>query len=378
MNNKIYDSGIKTYNKNRIKTPKGNQYFKENEIFIDKKAKSTKKFSLNNKNNILYTNHNNINAINIINNNYNNIYLNDNKMRPNKHLVLDNSNFGIIHSGINKDKSLKKTKALKLIFNKSNNNEKYNENKYQFIIDRLKNEIEYYKNKNKVNSNPIITNSPQSLRKKRFNKNLFLMSNKYNTIKTYDNKSHTETSRKNLVNNYNETCHTNYISDNKLISDFSYKDNLKIYSNYVPKSYSNNFLSIDSSRTSKNESKKPIINYTQNISSPGINKSNNQLSNDIIYEIDNRNDKTSFVNLYNNKLYLNKRISSPLSLKKNIKKVGDTIFSNVKKECEEIGSNKYNYKDKFEKLKNRMNKLIENLFDIIDLQKNKLNKINKK
>ena len=52
MNNKIYDSGIKTYNKNRIKTPKGNQYFKENEIFIDKKAKSTKKFSLNNKNNI--------------------------------------------------------------------------------------------------------------------------------------------------------------------------------------------------------------------------------------------------------------------------------------------------------------------------------------
>ena len=81
-----------------------------------------------------------------------------------------------------------KSKALKLLFNK-NTNDKFNENKYQYIINRLKYEIEYYKNKNKVKSNQIISNSPKSFRKKIFNKNLFLNSNKYNTIKTYDNKS---------------------------------------------------------------------------------------------------------------------------------------------------------------------------------------------
>ena len=39
---------------------------------------------------------------------------------------------------------------------------------------------------------------------------------------------------------------------------------------------------------------------------------------------------------------------------------------------------KGNYKDKFEILKNRMNRLIGNLFDIIDLQQNKLNEFNNK
>lgn len=280
-------------------------------------------------------------------------------------------------STINNEKSLKKTKALKLIFDKSNN-EKLNENKYQFIIDRLKNEIEYYKNKNQNSSNKIITNSPKSFRKKGLNKNLFLMTNKYNTIKTYENKIYMETSRKNKSNHYYETYNNNNTIDKKLTSDFSYKNNLNIYSNYVPKSYSNNILNVNSNNSLKSNNKRSKINYMQNISSSVINKSNNYITNDIINEDDNNvKQKSSFANSYNHKLYLNDGLSCPLSLKKNFKNIDNNIIKNIEKD-NEIYLKKFNYRDKFENLKTRMNTLIGNLFDIIDLQKNQINKINKK
>ena len=326
---------------------------------------------------ILFTNQNNINAINIINNNYNNIYLDGNKIRQKNKIILNESNSGIMPSTINNEKSLKKTKALKLIFDKSNN-EKLNENKYQFIIDRLKNEIEYYKNKNQNSSNKIITNSPKSFRKKGLNKNLFLMTNKYNTIKTYENKIYMETSRKNKSNHYYETYNNNNTIDKKLTSDFSYKNNLNIYSNYVPKSYSNNILNVNSNNSLKSNNKRSKINYMQNISSSGINKSNNYITNDIINEDDNNvKQKSSFANSYNHKLYLNDVLSCPLSLKKNFKNIDNNIIKNIEKD-NEIYLKKFNYRDKFENLKTRMNTLIGNLFDIIDLQKNQINKINKK
>ena len=375
--NYIKDNNIikAAYYKERIKTPRENKNNKEYDYF--KKGKSKKKLSLNNKDKILFTNQNNINAINIINNNYNNIYLDGNKIRQKNKIILNESNSGIMPSTINNEKSLKKTKALKLIFDKSNN-EKLNENKYQFIIDRLKNEIEYYKNKNQNSSNKIITNSPKSFRKKGLNKNLFLMTNKYNTIKTYENKIYMETSRKNKSNHYYETYNNNNTIDKKLTSDFSYKNNLNIYSNYVPKSYSNNILNVNSNNSLKSNNKRSKINYTQNISSSGINKSNNYITNDIINEDDNNvKQKSSFANSYNHKLYLNDGLSCPLSLKKNFKNIDNNIIKNIEKD-NEIYLKKFNYRDKFENLKTRMNTLIGNLFDIIDLQKNQINKINKK
>ena len=121
--------------------------------------------------------------------------------------------------------------------------------------------------------------------------------------------------------------------------------------------------------------KRPKINFLQNTSSPGINNSNNYISKDIIFEDDNNNGKGSFANLYNQKLYLNGGISSPLSLKKNFKTKNNIV---VKFFVEEKDFNEANYKYKFENLKNRMNKLIGNLFDIIEIQKNKLDIINDK
>ena len=119
---------IKEYFKNRVQTPKENKKYRANEI-NEKKAKSTKKFGVNNGNQILYSNQNNINSINIINNNYNNIYLDSKGIKQNKNIYTDDKNYGIIISGNNKDKNLKKKKGLKLIFNKSNK-ETFNTNKY--------------------------------------------------------------------------------------------------------------------------------------------------------------------------------------------------------------------------------------------------------
>jgi hypothetical protein len=375
------DNIIKAYFKNRIQTPKGNKNYKIKEIINEKKAKSTKKFNMKDKNQILYSNQNNINAINIINNNYNNIYLDSKGIKQNKYINTDDKNYGIIISGNSKEKSLKKKKALKLIFNKSNK-ETFNANKYQFIINRLKNEIEFYKNKDNVGSNQIITNSPKSFRKKGFNKNLFLLTNQYNTIKTYDKKSIKENNMKNHNNNYNEAFNNNYIFDNKLTTDFSYKNNLNINnyneSNGVPKSSSNKFISIESNMTLKHMNKRSNINYLQNISSPGINKNNNYISNDNIIDDDNSNGKSSFADLYNNKFYLNKGFPSPLSLKKNIKNMNDNIYKYIGEKNNGNDLNESNYKDKFENLKNRMNKLVGNLFNIIEIQKNKLNKFNNK
>ena len=63
-------------------------------------------------------------------------------------------------------------------------------------------------------------------------------------------------------------------------------------------------------------------------------------------------------------------MTSPLSLKKNVININH-IFK---------GNDDSNYRDKFDKLKNRMNNLIGNLFDIIELQQNYLkeNNINNK
>ena len=101
---------IKEYFKNRVQTPKENKKYRANEI-NEKKAKSTKKFGVNNGNQILYSNQNNINSINIINNNYNNIYLDSKGIKQNKNIYTDDKNYGIIISGNNKDKNLKKKKA---------------------------------------------------------------------------------------------------------------------------------------------------------------------------------------------------------------------------------------------------------------------------
>ena len=189
----------------------------------------------------------------------------------------------------------------------------------------------------------------------------------------------TDTNRKNH-SNYNEKYDNNCKLENKLTSNFSYKNSLNINNfkeaKYEPKSISNNLISIDSNRTLKHMNKRPTINYIQNISSSGINSSNNYISKDIIYEDENSNSRSSFSNLYNQKLYLNGGMASPLSLKKKLKNINNNTFKYANKENEDIGFNESDFKYKFETLKNRMNKLIGNLFDIIEMQEIVHNKIN--
>ena len=134
--------------------------------------------------------------------------------------------------------------------------------------------------------------------------------------------------------------------------------------NLEPKSNTNNFISLDTNtnRTFKYSTKRPKLNYYHNTSTNGINKSNNYISNDIIYEDDNNNFKKSYANLKNIKL------SSPIGLKKKIA----TINFELNNYDGEIDNKDFNYKEKFELLKNRINILIGNLFNIIDFQKQKL------
>ena len=375
MNNNIDNN---SFNRNRIiQTPRENKF--PDEIINDKKAKSLKKFNISKKNNPILFN-NNINSINIINNNYNNIYLDTNKPIPNKDILLeDKSNLGLLTFGNVKEKSIKKSKALKLIFNHSiRDKEKFNENKYQYIIDRLKYEIDYYKNKSKVKSYPLGTNSPHSYRKKGINKNLFLASNKYNTIKTYDNNASADTKRKNKNSLYDTF-------NNKLITDFSYKNNLRINTNinsdinHVPKSNSNNLISINSNRIFKYANKRIKNEINQNPSLLGVNKSNNHISEEGVYETNmNTSGKSSFNNVHSYNIHVNSKICTPLSLKKNVKNINNIFKVMNKNKNYETDFNKDNYKDKFEILKNRMNRLIGNLFDIIDLQQHKLIEINNK
>ena len=375
MNNNIDNN---SFNRNRIiQTPRENKF--PDEIINDKKAKSLKKFNISKKNNPILFN-NNINSINIINNNYNNIYLDTNKPIPNKDILLeDKSNLGLLTFGNVKEKSIKKSKALKLIFNHSiRDKEKFNENKYQYIIDRLKYEIDYYKNKSKVKSYPLRTNSPHSYRKKGINKNLFLASNKYNTIKTYDNNASADTKRKNKNSLYDTF-------NNKLITDFSYKNNLRINTNinsdinHVPKSNSNNLISINSNRIFKYANKRIKNEINQNPSLLGVNKSNNHISEEGVYETNmNTSGKSSFNNVHSYNIHVNSKICTPLSLKKNVKNINNIFKVMNKNKNYETDFNKDNYKDKFELLKNRMNRLIGNLFDIIDLQQHKLIEITNK
>ena len=140
MKKKLNSLTEREYYKNRIETPKENNYINEINIFSEKKEKSIKKYNNKNKKELLLSNPNNINSINIINNNYNNIYLDSNKEKNCKILTFGNNT---------KDKPSTKSKTLKLVFNK-NIGEKFDENKYKYIIEKLKNEINYYKTKKKM------------------------------------------------------------------------------------------------------------------------------------------------------------------------------------------------------------------------------------
>ena len=383
-----------------------------------KKEKDDKTISLNNKNNIK--------SINIINNNYNNIIIN-NKLTPNKKLILGDKTFSINKKNYkiltigNKQKKLK-AEILKLTMkNQNKDKESDNESKYKLIINeknnlikKLKNELEYYKNQNQANlntnnnntiptkiihnkeleniKNKIYTNFSQQKKEIQYDNNNLFNYNKniYNNIKTNSNINFgtinniipmTEINLSNPINlNSIENSNSKY---NKLMPNYSLKNDLKL-KNKLTLDLNNYYNSIEfsSNRIYKNPLKSPKYLFTSNSINNNLkykldlNENNNINEYNAIINDERCVRKPSFNNLKKNKYFFNNILSTPFSLKKEIinKKIIDNhnLDSLTNNDLSNnISSTNFNdYKEKYENLKIRFNNLLENVFNLIENQNN--------
>ena len=175
------------------------------------------------------------------------------------------------------------------------------------------------------------------------------------------------------------------LEDNKLMFNYSLKNDLKLKNNKLTIDLNNNYNSIEANtnRIYKYTVKSPKLNFTIN----SINKNkkegnnldfnNNSINcNAITYE-DSIERKDSQQNLKKSNNYYNGFSPSSFSLKK--ERINKIMYDNNKNfdsfmdkdyNNNTISSSCFNYKDNFQNLKNRMTNLIENLFDLIELQKN--------
>ena len=490
----------KAKNNSNNESRKENKHMNINEESLNIKLLQKKVNNQSDKNAkpLFINNQNHIESINIINNNtnYKNIILN-NMLTPNKKLLIKDKNSSInkknikiehnvlydngnnanknFHTlGQNKQKNLNKNNAFKLIV--SNQEQQDNPNdidmKYKLIlyeknnlINKLKNEVEYYKNyyhNINMNMNIIIPNNNNNTieaNNNRFSlaindkknadgenirnriKNIFSLPkrdikfdnnhlmqhniNDYNTIKTFVKKVNSDNINFNsietakdfvpqLKNNFNtiENNNTKYNNNKLLLSNDSLKNDLVIKNNIEKNSTrtlnnifyrsnsntiqkkgrklklglqqsdltldmngngnNNNFNSIEANRNYQNnlKNKKHIIYSLNYLSSKtgSDNELDNHNNNGISID-DNINRKSD-----KNKHYLSNISSSPSSLYKDvgIRNIIDASNSGLLVGKNDNSEIKFNYKENFEKLKKRMNNLINNLFDLIEIQNKKV------
>ena len=359
----------------------------------------------------LYNNQNNFNSINIINNNYNNIIIN-NKLTPNKKLMIEDKTFSVnkknykfMNIGENNQKMLIKNShdkdndlefKYKLILNEKNN-----------LINKLRSEVNHYKSQNKnqlhspqhgaTNRNNIefddIRNRMRNIfsLQKKDNHNGYM--NDYNTIKTYVGKpisksknnikyNNFETSNNfmpqiNSPNSINLNSFDNngiYQYNNKLLFNYSLKNDMKL--NKIKLSLdinNNNYNSIETDRNYKFTLRSPKLIYS-NKNNNNNNFELNNYSNNYNYNYnamtfkDNMEAKPSFKNIKSSKYCFNSIATSPFYLQKGL--INDKVSDDNNNE---VASSSFNYKEKFDNLKKRMYKLIENLFELIDKQNNNIN-----
>ena len=464
-------------------------------------------------------NQNYIESINLIGNNFNykNIILNNmltpskkqflsdksssrnkNNIKIERNVLLDNSqtnkNFRTL--GQNKQKSVNKNIGLKLIINNhesegmSNNTNNTNdlEAKYKLmlneknnLINKLRNEVEYYKkyyHNINMNMNIILPNNSNTIEAHSINraalglnndkkniegenirsriKNIFSMPkrdikfnsnnntsnnliqyniNDYNTIKPFVNKINSDhninytnsegtkdfvSQIKNNFNTISDNTNMNSAEKKLLLSNDSLKNdmNLRINKNLDTKTLNNIFYR-SNSNTIQKKGRKLKLGFQQSELTLDINNNNNYNSIEanrnynknimknkkhIIYSLNMINSKTGSdneieFNTYQNKngmsnddiihgrsgydKYLfNKILSSPSSLYKN---KGSKILIDTNNNSGEIISKndinntinntsnftKFNYKENFDKLKQRMRTLVKNLFDLIEMENKK-------
>ena len=305
-----------------------------------------------------------------------------------------------------------------------NNQEQENDLKlkYKLIIDeknnlinKLKNKIYYYKNKNKEynpklnDSNSIyslfknnqkletVRNKIQEIYSQQKEKEIKLDNNLINNINEYNNIKVNNINNsedidvhmpqiiqpKNIALNSLEYNNKKYKLNNKLMFNYSLKNDLKL-KNKLTLDLSNNYNSIENNtnRIYKYQVKSPKFLITSN--SIHSNNNNNLIFNNNAITYDNKLDrKPSFQNIKKNKYNFNNIISVPFSLKKetiNKKIVANyNLDSFLDKDNNNNNSNNisytgFNYKEKYDNLKNRMTNLIENLFKLIENQNYNKNK----
>jgi hypothetical protein len=333
------------------------------------KAKSNQKNSNITNRLALYNNPSNIKSINIINNNYNNIIIN-NKLTPNKKIMIEDKTFSINKKNY---KFLtfrnKNNEPLKLIIN---NKEPKCDNcdiqyRYQLmlnekngLIKKLKNENDLFKSKNeeqypnlattasiKKNKSPEFRNIKdvelQNLRNKmknifslqkketKFDKNILLNQNYnnninvYTTIKTYASKSNNHSQNKNIKNssfNNNENIYNIKIIppiQNKSIDlnsiNNNYKLNTKLMLNHSLKNdlnLNNNKLSLD--LNNNYNSIEADRNYKFIIKNPKLIYNINSINN-----INSNNEINNYNNSYNYNFNTSEDIRERRPLFKNLK-----------------------------------------------------------
>ena len=503
-----------TKNNSNNESRKENKHMTFNEDSLNIKIiqkKSNNQFDKNSKP-LFINNQNHIDSINIINNNtnYKNIILN-NMLTPNKKLLIKDknssrnknnknnniNNIKIEHNilfdnngSVNKNfRSLGQNKQKTINNNNNNNNNAFklminNQEqeimndlgmKYKLIlyeknnlINKLKNEVEYYKNfyhNINMNMNIILPNNNnntieannrvslglkdkknidgENIRKKiknifslpkkdiKFDNNHLIQHNinDYNAIKTFvNNKANSDTLNYNSIetgkefvsqisnNNYNtiennSSSNNNKYNNNKLLlSNDSLKNDL-LMKNTLEKSSTrtlNNIFYRSNSNTIQKKGRKLKLGLQQSELTLDINGNNNVFNSieakrnyqnnlknkkHIIYslnylssktgsdnELDNHNnngisieDNSNNKKFENSKKFFNEISSSPSSLfkemsSKNNIDASNSGFHQVRNDNNEI---QFNYKENFEKIKKRMNNLINNLFDIIEIQNKK-------
>ena len=400
-------------NSNNKKIKKESQdIYKENKNISINSIKSLNKKANKNQKPFFINNQNHIESINIINNNinYKNIILqnlptpnkkytisgkdssrNTKNIKLEKNILFDfnNNNFQtIVHK---KQKSLNKNNTLKLMLNpieQENYNLNDNEMKYKIklyeknnIINKLKDELEYYKSyyhsMNQNNSKNIIIPSHKTINvtddfhSNKINKLNYGLHDKNKIIKTEDLRNKI----KNIFSlNKNE------------IKDFKKRNinNLKIKIENDVEIINNSRINKESALTIENKSENKNKNRNKLIISNNTLKFNNKgenisdISNNIFYRSNSNTIKRkiklglhlSELNLDTNEKYNSIEANSKhinyiqnknnliYSLNKNVILKG--IYQNENKDTT------FNYVDKFENLKQRMNNLVTNLFGLLD------------
>ena len=402
-------------NSNSKKNKKESQeIYKENKNINLNNIKTLHKKPNKNQKPLFINNQNHIESINIINNNinYKNIILQNlpspNKQytisgkdssRNRKNIKLEKNILFDFNNNINnnyqtiinkKQKSLNKNNTLKLMLNpveQENYNINDNEMKYKIklyeknnIINKLKDELEYYKSyyhsMNQNNSKNIISPSHNTInvtddfRSNKINKLNYGLQGKNKIIKTED--------LRNKIKNI-FSLNKNEMKDFKKGNINSLKLKIETDSEITNNSRMNkeSAITIESKSENKNRNKLIISNNTLKLNKKDENTSN--ASNNIFYRsnsntikrkiklglhlselnLDNNNDNYNSIEANRNHIcYFQNKNKLIHSLNKNMILKG--IHQNENKDTT------FNYVDKFENLKQRMNNLVTNLFDLLD------------